>query len=154
MWDNKIVSIIKCKLDLNAILEDNSGGSNPALLFVNLFYQQPFVTSVTKTSMTGLLLFFVIRCALTHQQIWNSPIWACNSAIPYLAKIFGIHVRMRTCIFLFLRDTTELFRFRHGLHTFSTHLLPWWERRTGKRCCSIVNIIHGVNERRFAFVTK
>ena len=53
----KIISIIKCKLDLNAILEDNSGGGNPALLFVNLFYHQLFVTSVTKTSKTGLLLF-------------------------------------------------------------------------------------------------
>lgn len=45
------------KLDLDAILEDNSGGSNPAFLFVNLFYHQPFVTSITKTSKPGLLLF-------------------------------------------------------------------------------------------------
>jgi hypothetical protein len=49
--------MVDCELDLNAILTDNSAGGGPALLFVNVFYHQPFVTSVTKTSKTGLPLF-------------------------------------------------------------------------------------------------
>jgi hypothetical protein len=49
--------MVDCELDLNAILMDNSAGGGPALLFVNVFYHQPFVTSVTKTSKTGLPLF-------------------------------------------------------------------------------------------------
>ena len=53
----KIVSMVNCKLDLNAIMADNGAGGSPALLFVNLFYHQRFVTGVTKTSKTGLPLF-------------------------------------------------------------------------------------------------
>jgi hypothetical protein len=49
--------MVDCELDLNAILTDNSAGGGPALLFVNVFYHQPFVTSVTETSKTGLPLF-------------------------------------------------------------------------------------------------
>ena len=57
----KIVSMVDCKLDLNAIMADNSAGGSPAPLFVYLFYHQPFVTSVTKTSKAGLLLFLSLR---------------------------------------------------------------------------------------------
>ena len=53
----KIVSMVNCKLDLNAIMADNSAGGGPALLFVKFLYHQPFVTSVTKTSKAGLPLF-------------------------------------------------------------------------------------------------
>ena len=49
--------MVNCKLDLNAIMADNGDGGSPALLFVNLFYHQRFVTGVTKTSKTGLPLF-------------------------------------------------------------------------------------------------
>ena len=49
--------MVNCKLDLNAIMADNGAGGSPALLFVNLFYHQRFVTGVTKTSKTGLPLF-------------------------------------------------------------------------------------------------
>ena len=53
--------MVDCKLDLNAIMADNSAGGSPAPLFVYLFYHQPFVTSVTKTSKAGLLLFLSLR---------------------------------------------------------------------------------------------
>ena len=39
----KIVSMVDCELDLNAVLSDNSAGGGPALLFVNVFYNQLFV---------------------------------------------------------------------------------------------------------------
>ena len=61
--------MINCKLDLNAILTDNSAGDSPALLFVYLFNHQLFVTDVTKTSKTGLPLFLSSRGLLGHQQI-------------------------------------------------------------------------------------
>lgn len=61
--------MVNCKLDLDDVLTDNSAGGSSALLFVNVFYHQSFVTSVTKTIKAGLLLFFVIRGLLLHQQI-------------------------------------------------------------------------------------
>ena len=53
--------MVNCKLDLNAIMADNGAGGSPALLFVNLFYHQRFVTGVTKTSKTGLPLSLSAR---------------------------------------------------------------------------------------------
>ena len=69
----KIVSMINCKLDLNAIMSDNSAGGSPALLFVYLFYHQPFVTSVTKTSKPGLPLFLSSRGYLGISKSETDP---------------------------------------------------------------------------------
>ena len=79
--------MVDCKLDLNAILTDNCAGGGPALLFVNVFYHQPFVTSVTKTSKAGLLLFLSAKGYLgiskSETDPKNSPQWRglCASGI-------------------------------------------------------------------------
>ena len=69
----KIVSMINCKLDLNAIMSDNSAGGSPALLFVDFFYHQPFVTSVTKTSKSGLPLFLSAKGYLGISKSETDP---------------------------------------------------------------------------------
>jgi hypothetical protein len=66
--------MVDCELDLNAILTDNSAGSGPALLFVYLFYHQPFVTSVTKTSKAGLLLFLSAKGYLGISKSETDPL--------------------------------------------------------------------------------
>ena len=65
--------MVDCKLDLNAILTDNSAGGSSALLFVNVFYHQPFVTSVTKTSKSGLPLFLSARGYLGISKSETDP---------------------------------------------------------------------------------
>ena len=65
--------MVNCKLDLNAILTDNSAGGSPAFLFVYLFYHQPFVMSVTKTSKPGLLLFLSSRGYLGISKSETAP---------------------------------------------------------------------------------
>ena len=74
--------MVDCELDLNAILTDNSAGGGPALLFVYLFYHQPFVTSVTKTSKTGLPLFLSAKGYLGISKSETDP--------AYLSVIWGI----------------------------------------------------------------
>ena len=69
----KIVSMVNCKLDLNAIMADNSAGGSPALLFVYLFYHQLFVTGVTKTSKTGLSLFLSSGSLLRFSKSETDP---------------------------------------------------------------------------------
>ena len=65
--------MVDCELDLNAILTDNSAGGGPALLCVYLFYHQPFVTSVTKTSKTGLPLFLSAKGYLGISESETDP---------------------------------------------------------------------------------
>ena len=65
--------MINCKLDLNAIMSDNSAGGSPALLFVDFFYHQPFVTSVTKTSKSGLPLFLSAKGYLGISKSETDP---------------------------------------------------------------------------------
>ena len=74
----KIVSMVDCELDLNAILTDNSAGGGPALLFVNVFYHQPFVTSVTKTSKAGLPLFLSAKGYLGISKSETDPTIPCQ----------------------------------------------------------------------------
>ena len=66
--------MVDCELDLNAVLTDNSAGGSPALLFVYLFYHHPFVTSVTKTSKAGLLLFLSLGCSLGISKSETDPL--------------------------------------------------------------------------------
>ena len=68
--------MINCKLDLNAILTDNSAGGSPALLFVDLFNHQLFVTGVTKTSKTGLPLFLSAKGYLGISKSETDPIFS------------------------------------------------------------------------------
>ena len=72
----KIVSMVNCKLDLNAIMADNGAGGSPALLFVNLFYHQRFVTGVTKTSKTGLPLFLSAKGYFGISKSETDPVLA------------------------------------------------------------------------------
>ena len=65
--------MVDCELDLNAILTDNSAGGGPALLFVNVFYHQPFVTSVTNTSKAGLPLFLSAKGYLGISKSETDP---------------------------------------------------------------------------------
>ena len=65
--------MVNCKLDLNAIMADNSAGGSPALLFVYLFYHQLFVTGVTKTSKTGLSLFLSSGSLLRFSKSETDP---------------------------------------------------------------------------------
>jgi hypothetical protein len=76
----KIVSMVNCKLDLNAILTDNGAGGSPALLFVKFFYHQPFVTSVTKTSKAGLPLFLSAKGYLGISKSETDPfvVWCLH----------------------------------------------------------------------------
>ena len=67
--------MVDCELDLNAILTDNSAGGGPALLFLYLFYHQPFVTSVTKTSKTGLPLFLSAKGYLVISKSETDPLF-------------------------------------------------------------------------------
>ena len=69
----KIVSMVNCKLDLNAIMADNSAGGSPALLFVKFLYHQFFVMSVTKTNKTGLPLFLSSRGYLGISKSETDP---------------------------------------------------------------------------------
>ena len=91
----KIVSMVDCELDLNAILTDNSAGSGPALLFVYLFYHQPFVTSVTKTSKAGLLLFLSLGCSLGISKSETDPqhVHSCPKSV--LKKAGGREAKLR-----------------------------------------------------------
>jgi hypothetical protein len=74
--------MVDCELDLNAILTDNSAGGSPALLFVYLFYHQPFVTSVTKTSKAGLLLFLSAKGYLGISKSETDPATGHQYGIP------------------------------------------------------------------------
>lgn len=65
--------MINCKLDLNAIMSDNNAGGSPALLFVDFFYHQTFVTSVTKTSKSGLPLFLSAKGYLGISKSKTNP---------------------------------------------------------------------------------
>ena len=69
----KIVSMVNCKLGINAIMADNSAGGSPALLFVKFLYHQFFVTSVTKTNKTGLPLFLSSRGYLGISKSETDP---------------------------------------------------------------------------------
>ncbi|MBR5894560.1 MAG: hypothetical protein IKZ13_03335, partial [Akkermansia sp.] len=46
---------------------------SPALLFVDFFYHQPFVTSVTKTSKSGLPLFLSAKGYLGISKSETDP---------------------------------------------------------------------------------
>ena len=65
--------MVDCELDLNAVLTDNSAGGGPALLFVNVFYHQLFVTGVTKTSKAGLPLFLSAKGYLSISKSETDP---------------------------------------------------------------------------------
>ena len=72
-------SLFRCSTILDNYVKE-SGYS--AFLFVNLFYHQPFVTSVTKTSKTGLLLF-------CHRGWTNAPANLKQGHIPNLKLHFS-----------------------------------------------------------------
>lgn len=69
----KIVSMVNCKFDINAIMAENNAGGSPALLFVKFLYHQFFVTSVTKTNKTGLPLFLSSRGYLGISKSETDP---------------------------------------------------------------------------------
>lgn len=85
----KIVSMVDCELDLNAVLSDNSAGGGPALLFVNVFYHQLFVTGVTKTSKAGLPLFLSGRGYLGISKSETDP--PCTGTLN-----IGLSVKVQT----------------------------------------------------------
>lgn len=64
--------MVNCKLDLNALMVDNSAGGSPALLFV-YFLSSTLCNEFYKDKQVWTAPFFVIWKLLGYQQIWNRP---------------------------------------------------------------------------------